>query len=381
MRTPLARRNLSHRPARTAVAVAGVAFAALLIFLQLGLLGATRDTATLLYDQFDFDVLLISREYLDLNRARTFPYQRLLQAREVEGVVSAYPIYISQHVWRSPQDPDDNALRRTIMVIGVEPGDPVFRYPENFDEGLIELRRLKTVLIDTQSRAEFGPQYRGAEAELGDSRVEIVGQFTIGTGFGANAQLIVSDRTFSRVFNGYPLSQVTLGLVKIQDGADAALVVRALQAVLPEDTQALTRGEMAKREQNYWLWDTSVGIFFILGVLVALFVGVVFVYQLMSSDIANRLPEFATLKAIGYSDSYLARVVIQQALYLALIGYGPGILAALLLYHVCATGAGIPIRMSWPVAVAVLLLTMVMCTISGILALRKVRSADPADVF
>jgi putative ABC transport system permease protein len=394
MRTPLAWRNLVHQKVRTLIAVAGVVFAAVLILMQLGFLSSVQGTATLLYDQLDFDLLLTADEYLDLNRTRSFPELSLVRSLGVKDVESAVPVFIGPNVWR---DPDDPSRRWNIMVVGIQPGDPVFG---TADEAGRELNRLKpkiaqpdTVLIDKRSRPEFrsrpGPgeseatrdgREIGAERELGVMAVTLIGEYELGTGFGANGMVVTSRETFAKSYGGGEV-EPNLGLVKLRPGADRKEAGDELRALLPENVRVWTRQEINEHEREYWKNATSVGKIFFMGVAVALLVGVVFVYQVMASDITNRLPEFATLKAMGYGSWYLAGVVLQQAVYLALIGYLPALLIAWGLYALTREKARLPIAMDPLTVLFVLALTVVMCSVSGVLALRKVRQADPADLF
>jgi putative ABC transport system permease protein len=378
-RTPLARLNLLHERTRTLVAIAGVAFAALLIFVQLGFLGAARATATLIYDRLDFDVAVLSTEYQDLVRAGTFPRDRLPRVRALPEVVAVRPLSVSGIQWLNVSD--ENRGRRGILVLGVDPADAPLNHPELTPELLATLRQPDTVLIDRRSRQEFGPQEAGTVAELGALPVTIVGQFELGTGFGADGLVIASEATYARAFGPTFGQMVSLGLVTLADGADPERVVAVLNEQLPADVQAIARHDLLEQERAHWVQDTSLGKIFVMGVALAFVVGVVFVYQVMASDVGSRLGEFATLKAMGYGDGYINRVVLQQALLLALAGYVPGLLAATGLYTLTRQVARLPIGMTWETAGLVLGLIVVMCTASGLLALRKVRAADPADLF
>jgi putative ABC transport system permease protein len=381
-RTPLARLNLLHERTRTLVAVAGVAFAALLIFVQLGFLGAVRATATLVYDRLDFDVAVLSAEYQDLVRAGTFPRDRLLSVQGLPGVATVRPLSVWGIQWLN--EADEHRGRRGILVIGIDPADAPFKHPELTPELLAKLRQPDTVLIDRRSREEFGPQDAGTIDELGALPVMIVGQFELGTGFGADGLVIASEATYARAFGLPSGSTVSLGLVKLKDGAnpgDAEQLAGWLNERLPAEVQAVSRNDLLERERQHWVQDTSLGKIFIMGVGLAFVVGVVFVYQVMASDIGNRLGEFATLKAMGYGDGYINRVVLQQAVLLALAGFVPGVLAANGVYALTRHFAKLPIGMTWETAGLVLGLVVVMCMGSGFLALRKVRAADPADLF
>lgn len=381
-RTPLARLNLMHELARTLVAIAGVAFAALLIFVQLGFLGAVRATATLIFDRLDFDVAVLSAEYQDLVRAGTFPRDRLVRLPAMSEIEKVRPISVCAIQWLNPDDKDRS--RRGILAIGVDPTDAPFVHPELTHELLLRLRQPDTVLMDRRSREEFGSHDEGTVAELGALPVTNVGNFELGTGFGADGLVICSDRTFSRAFGPPYGSAVSMGLVKLKSGAGPDEVERVahwLNERLPDDVQALSRTELLRRERDHWVWDMSLGQIFVMGVALAFVVGIVFVYQVIASDIGNRLAEYATLKAMGYSDGYVNRVVVQQAFLLALAGYIPGFIAAEALYAVTRHFAKLPIEMTWQVALIVLGMIIVMCTASGVMALRKLRAADPADLF
>jgi putative ABC transport system permease protein len=387
MKTPVAWLNLVHQTKRTLVAVAGVAFAVLLVFMQLGFYGAAEGTATIVYDELNFDVMLTSPQYIDINRAGTFPETRMSQALAVPGVAEAEPMNVAFGAWRNADAPPRYASRpQNIMVMGVRPQDTIFRTTQKnlravYDQFRDELQKPGEALIDTQSHAEFGDFSPGHSVEVGPQRIDIAGQFTLGTGFGANGLIIVSDETFLRIYPWYPPDRASLGLLRLAPGADANEVARRLRAALPDDVTALTRDEVAERERRQWVEKTSLGLIFRLGVGVALFVGVVFVYQVISSDIANRLHEFATLKAMGYGPLYLAGVVLQQAFFIALLAYGPGLVGSLVLYTLTRGTTGVPIGMNFGRAVLVLTLTLGMCAVSGIFALRKVQSADPAELF
>jgi len=385
--TPLALLNLLHQKARTITAGAGVAFASILLCMQLGLYEAVQFTATMLFDRLDFDLMILSREYLDLNRTRTFPEERLGQSLSEQGVAAATRLYVSTNAWHS-QFADPNH-RRNIMMVGFQPDAHVFRdpvpidpgHPTEFGDGIISLRRNGMVVIDRSTWAEFGPQERGTVAELGATHVEIAGRFKIGTGFGYNGMIITSDQTFSQSLGGYPLDQVNMGMLKLAPSADPADVVARLNQRLPQDVMVLTRAELSDREQEHWMKNTSIGVLVTFGLAVSLIVGTVFVYQVISSDISNRLKEFATLKAIGYPGRYLSKVVLQQALYLSILGYIPGYLISILLFRLTREYGGVPTYMTPFVAIAVLVLTVSMCMISALLALRKAHAADPADLY
>jgi putative ABC transport system permease protein len=405
MRTPLWWLNLTHSKARTALAVAGVTFAVVLILMQLGFLGAAENGATLLYDALDFDILVRSRHYLHIVAPRSVPRTRLYQAAAVPGVTSVRPLYVGSNFWRRPDkegpEPDPAPMNavpvtagpvqtplRLILLLGCNPAEPVFK-PQEIREKLPVLTRPDYVLIDRRSRRQFGPQDDrqfgdadiGVETEIGQRRVHIAGHYGLGTGFSADGAVLVNEQGFIRLFPALPKNEVSLGLIKIPEAAVPEEVATALRESLPADVEVCTRAEVNRFEIRHWVYRTPIGIVFLMGVGVALIVGAAIVYEVLASDVANHLSEYATLKAIGYAEGFLSAVVLKQAVLLALLGYVPGVAIAEALYALTAHFARIPIGMTWLRIASVLGLAVLMCIVSGLGALRKVQTADPADLF
>ncbi|TVP68430.1 MAG: FtsX-like permease family protein [Leptolyngbya sp. LCM1.Bin17] len=379
-RIPLAWYNLRHDRSRLLVAIAGVTFAVLLMFMNLGFLGALINTTTNFYDQFNGDLFLVSPQSLEISSTKAFPRQRLYQAAGIEGVQRAMPLYAEYTLWKNPE----TQISRAMFVYGFNPNDPVFLMPElNTPEGRQALKQPNSTFIDRRSRPEFGPQTIGLETEADRRRITIVGQYALGGGFTADGTLIMSDQNFRRYFAPRPLTQINLGLLLLEPGADAQRVKATLRSRLPADVNLYTKAEIVRQESQFWIQTTSIGFIFGLGVLVSFIVGTVIVYQILYTDIRDHLREYATLKAIGYSGSYLFKVVLHEAVILALMGYVPGLILALGLYALAvqATAGTLPMQMTLFRVVFVLALTMAMCSLSGLISVRKAVTADPATVF
>jgi putative ABC transport system permease protein len=376
MKTPVAWLNLLHQRTRSSVAVAGVAFAVLLVLLQLGFLASVRQTATRIYDHLDFDLLLVSPEYLHLLKAGTIDRVRLAQAASLPGVAGTSALEVGLQLWRNIE----TGQRRGILVMGFDPRDRVVALAEVQDQQY-RLSKADAVLVDRLSRWEFGPKEQGVSTEVGRQAVRVAGEFSLGTGFSADGALVTSASTFHRLLPLRSPRETSLGLVRLAVGEDPDRAAARLREILPQDVRVMTRAEMAAHERTHWVTKTSVGIIFGFGVFVALLVGTAIVYQVLSSDIASRLAEFATLKAMGYPRGYLSRLVLEQALILAVAGFLPGLVLAELLYQVTERMTHIPIEMTLERASAVLLLSITMCAASGLASLAKVQGADPADLF
>lgn len=379
-RIPLAWYNLRHDRPRLLVAVAGVTFAVLLMFMNLGFLGALVSTTSNFYDQFNGDIFLISPQSLEISSTKAFPRERLYQAAGIEGVQQTMPLYAEYALWKNPE----TNLSRALFVYAFNSSDPVFLMPEFATlEQRQALQQPNSAFIDRLSRPEFGPQTVGLETEADRRRITIVGQYDLGGGFAADGTLIMSDQNFRRYFAPRPLDQISLGLVLLEPGADAQRVKAALQAQLPADVEVYTKPEIIRKESQFWIQTTSIGFIFGLGVLVSFVVGTVIVYQILYTDIRDHLREYATLKAIGYSGGYLFKTVIQEAILLAFMGYVPGLILALGLYELAynATAGTLPMRMTLFRVIFVFTLTVLMCALSGLISVRKAVTADPAEVF
>jgi putative ABC transport system permease protein len=364
-------------------AIAGVAFGVVLIFVQLGFREALFDSSIRFHSSLGYDIAVISRKTDTIVRAQSFPRTRLFQLRGIDGVESVTPVYLSSAIWRNPTHPDDT---NAIFVFGVNPTDHVFEWPGLADQ-IDELRLPDRVLFDRASRPEYGPiaalvSERGSlKTEVNNRNIEVVGLFEFGTSFGIDGSLLTSDLNFLRLFPDRPASNVDVGLVYLEPGADPIRVRDAIKKALPRDIAVLTQTEFVAREIRYWNGATPIGYIFGFGVIMGFVVGMVIVYQILFSDVQDSLKEYATLKAMGYTHRYLVGVVMWQSILLGIFGYIPALGVTALLYRQASDATSLPISMTPERAAVVLGLTLFMCCASAALAIRKLRSAQPAEVF
>ena len=380
-RTPLAWLQLKKQRTRLLVAIAGIAFADMLMFVQLGLLDALFDSATKSHQNLRADLVLINPQFQTLFYVKNFPRERLQQTLAYEGVKAVRPLYVNTAQWKNPH----TLLTRGILVWGVDPANPALDIPE-VNQRLDELKLLNTVFFDRASRPEYGPipdllkEHTTVEAEVNRQNVKTIGLFQLGASFGADGNILTSDSTFLKIFSDRQPNQIEVGLIELQGGVDIQAVQSKLRSSLPQDVKVLTPEEFAQVEIAYWE-SGGIGFIFGLGVVVGFLVGIVIVYQILYSDVSEHLAEYATLKAMGYSDRYLMVVVMQEALLIAVLGFIPSLMLAAGLYQITYAATLLPITMKLNRAIQVLILTIIMCSISGVISLRKLRTADPADVF
>jgi putative ABC transport system permease protein len=376
VRFALAWRILTHDKGRTALAVAGVFMAILLVFVQLGFFIAVPQGGMLLYDRTRFDLLIASTGYEYQVQPGGFPLSQLDKARTAPEVALAAPIYFGSAKWRSGEDgkaPD-------VFVIGLDPQDRIFT-SEDINRQLAVLDRADTTLVDSMTRPMFGPLTTGRVVEISGEKVKIGGDYVLGTGFMGLGVILVSTQNFVRLFPYRKLGQVNLGLIQLKQGVDPDRAAASLRQLLGGDIQIFTRPELEARETAYWTTRTSVGLLFGSGLIVSFIVGVMVVYQILATQVSRQLPQFATLKAVGYGDRFLNGTVITMALLIVLAGFFPALVAALGIYEVIREETLLPVEMSGPRIAVVFAATLAMAAASALLSMSSLRRADPADLF
>lgn len=406
---PLAWRNVAHGGRRSVAAISGAAFSLVMVLLQLGFLQAVRITGANNFEVLDFDVLLTSTRFEQFYSPGFMPLERLRQAEGVATVESAAPLYAAFALWRCPPNPLDDppdddgprpgALarwlagadaaprplqRRQLYVMGFDLDRPPFLPPilGSIEANKARLRVPNRILLNAESHPDFGWQVRDRyhDWELEDTAVEIVGGFEMLRGFAADSTVLCSADDFVRIC-GYGSRETTnLGLLKARPGT-VDETVAALRAALPDDVLVSSREEVLAREVDHWVNQTSTGKLFAVGVLVAMMVAAVVVYQVLSNDVREHLPEYATLRAMGYSTPRLAGILVLQALLYMLISFVVAVAISAAVYQATEALAGIPMVMTRGNLALTFALAIVVGAVTGGLTVNRLRLAAPADLF
>jgi putative ABC transport system permease protein len=381
-RTPLGWLQLSREKSRLLVALSGIAFADVLMFMQLGFQAALYDSNTKLSRALDADIVLVSPQARNTQNLSTFSRRRLYQAKDVPGVKSAEAFYSNIITWKHP----DTRKETSIQVIAFKPEQQLLNLPE-VNQQLDKTKLPDVVLFDRKSRGNYQnaiaqiEQGKAVTTEVERRTITIAGVFSLGASFGADGILVASDQTFLRLFPRREAVSINLGLIKLEPGYEPEQIATALKSHLPNDVRVLTHQQYIEFEESYWKKESPIGFIFGLGTGMAFVVGVVIVYQVLSTDVNSHMKEYATFKAMGYRNQYLLAVVFEEAIILAFLGFIPGFILPIGLYQLAANATALPISMKASRALLVLILTIIMCAISGAIATRKLQSADPADMF
>ncbi|MFZ3236287.1 MAG: ABC transporter permease DevC [Stellaceae bacterium] len=377
---PLAWRSLTANKRRLFRSSAGIGFAVLLMLMQLGFEKAFFDASLQVLRAIDGDIVLQSTHKYQFATQDTFPASVLAAAKSVPGVATARPLYADWYdlFWKNPFD----GKRYLVRAFAFDPDAPVFLFPE-IDAERARLKKDGAVLVDRRGRRFLGMDRPAAQSEINGNKVDIVGSFALGPDFSSDGTVVMSDRTFANLLRrpGAGPPGVEAGVIKVKAGTNPANVQAALRKALPADIAVMTKDQLIAFERNFQADVSSAGPIFAIGTIVGFVVGMLISYQVTYTEVADKLPQYATLKAIGYPTGYLLRVVLEQAALNAIAGWVPAWLLSLGLYRLISEIALLPLRMDLEITLLSLGLTLGMCLISAAIAVRRVIRADPAAVF
>ena len=374
---PLAWRNLLANKQRLLRSAAGIGFAVLLMLMQLGFEQAFFDSMLQVIRGLDGDILIQSVHKYQFATRDPFPMADLETARKVTGVASARPFYADwfNFFWKNPID----GKVLLVRAFGLNPDEPIFLFP-GVNTNREKLKAANTVLVDRRARRFLGMDTAATDTEINGVKVKIAGSFALGPDFVSDGTVTMSDSTFASLLHGAP-PVPNMGVIKVRPGENPTVVQQALRKALPATIAVFTKPELIEFERKFQAAVSSAGPIFAMGTIVGFVVGMLISYQVTYTDLADQLPQYATLKAIGYKTGFLLRVVLEQAALNALAGWIPAVLVSVLLYRVVGQAALLPLHMTARIILVSLGLTLGMCMISAAIAVGRVIKADPAEVF
>ncbi|MGY6276120.1 ABC transporter permease DevC [Methylomonas sp. MgM2] len=377
----LAWRQLIHEKPKLIAAISGVLFACVLVFMQLGFKDSLYASAASAPTNLDGDLFVMHKQTEAMWRAVPYERSELMRSLGHAEVTEAYPLYLSLGQFKNIQ----THIKRTLMVYGFDPNAQLMTLDEvrTYRKQLI----LKdTALFDESSRPFFGPMRQlisegNNVTEINDYKIKFIGLFHLGVSFAADGNVVTSDLNFLRIFPNRNIDKIDLGIIRLKPGANVKQVQADLKGLLNEYVNIFTYNELVTYEKAYWSDTAPIGFIFGFGTVMGLVVGMVIVYQILFTDITNHLNEFATLKAMGYRHSYFIKVVFSSAFFLAILGFVPGYFLSISLYQLAGSETSIPMPMTTERAITVFVFVLSMCASAGMLAMRRLKAANPADMF
>ena len=375
-------RQLSYHRIKLAVAAAGVVVAVMLMLVQLGIRQGALDNSLAFVRLIQSELVACSPRTETIFEPSQIPRVLLYRVLAHPEVQSLRLVYIGRAHFRNPW----NRWEYPIAVYGVDLAKPLLRLP-GISEEQDKYRLGDHAAFDSMSRQNFGPiaEYIKQNGELitevNRRRIHVVDAMPVGISISTDGNMYVSHANFLRLFPDRKSGAVDLGLIKLVPGADVEKVRRELAPLLKEECKLRTQTQLLADEDRYIRSNHPIDFIFGMGATVGFFIGFVVVYQILYTEVTNHLPQFATMKAMGFTDGYLLQLVLWQSGILAVLGYIPGFFLALGLYEVATRAIQMPFAMTWSRGVSIFLLTLLMCGISGAVAVRKAWTADPAEVF
>lgn len=387
MRTPLAWKNLSCDLRRLLLGSLGVGFAVVLMFMQRGFQNALLDSPVQMFDLVEGDLIACSKAWYTLMSEKRFSDNLLLRASSQDEVDWVEPIYFEKAITRLRVDQEK---ARTMRVLAFSDNPEIFK--DEFVAAKVQkLRRPMSAIVDYLSKPTYGFNFDDPNllaeqrVELMDRKITVVDTLKIGVDFANDGNMLVSTNTFARCFpfrgKGDPLSQVDFALIKLNDKNNLEQTAQRLTALDPDHWKVYTRKAFLEKEVNFWKQQTPIGLIFNVGVIMGFAVGIIVCYQILYNNIHDSMSELATLKAMGYRDSYFFWFVIQQAFFLSVLGFIPATILSFGLFAWLHESAGLPMIMNLERIATIYIPTLAMCVISGVLAVRKLWQADPASLF
>lgn len=380
-RLPIGWLQLIHQRGRFAAALSGVAFANVLVFVQLGLMNSMGASTLRPYEFFQADIMISAADANTLVEGGNVARQWMLQAMADPDVVDGMGLLVSNVPW------DRGETDISLTTFGIDPFRPKFLTPEITDD--IDVLQVQgAAIIDRMARGL--PQEEAAAIrrqtpmafETQGSTLTAFATFAGGGGFGGDGYLLVSDQTFLSLFPARSSGAPDHILLRLRSGADADAVAGRLRELIADPTLRIrSYADAMAEELRFQQTQRPTGVIFGFGVLIGVLVGIVIVYQVLSADVADHMREYATFKAMGYGQGFFLGVVVEEAVILGVFGFVPGVIVGWGILTLMAVVTTLPLYISFGMALTVFVGTVFFSAISGMIATRKLAGADPADLF
>jgi putative ABC transport system permease protein len=369
----LAWRNITRDYVRLAIAVIGVGFAVLLMTVQLGLLIGFATTSSSLIDRSKADLWIVPRGAKDVDQAGQMLERQKYLALGVEGVDSVDSLVVRFAEWKRPDGGTES-----VIVVGIDPVRPSLR-PWNFIAGSTDdLSFANGIVIDELYSQKLGVSRVGETVEIMNHRARVVGITTRIRTFTQSPYVFASLKN-AKMLTAMPDDQTTYLLVHAQQGTDLAKLRTALQAALPSSDVWSSRG-FSWQTRFHWLVTTGAGAALLIAAVLGVIVGLVIVSQTLYSATVERMQEYATIRAMGASNSFLKAIILRQSLLSGMVGYLLGAAAAIGIAAFADRSSAAPSMPFW-LLLLLAAVTLAMCVGASLISIRKVLSVDAASVF
>jgi len=374
--------QLSHGRTRLAVALCGVSVIVAMILTVLSLKDAVIDSTLQIPKSLNGDVFILSARTQTILRPAPFPRRFVDRLHGVHGVSSVSSVAIENARWINPESRQEHPIRvfgldlesDVIALPGIDPNDPA-------------LRMRDTLLFDASSRPKFGEVVKrfenreGFSTEVNGRRIEVCGLTRAGVSIASDGNVFTTHANFQRLFPSLGKAKCHIGILRLSPHGDVDATVHEVRNMLGPEAKVMSRAQMLREEKAFMQLNDPVDD--IMGMIagVAFLVGMIIVYQILYTDVVNHLPQFATLKAMGFPGTFLLGIILAEGVILSLLGFWPGLLMACGLAWLSEQATLLPVNLTWQNTAGVLAASIAMCVLAAAIAVRKITDAEPANVF
>lgn len=370
----LALKTLLHDKLRFAITVAGVAFAVMLVVIQVGMFFGILSNASVTIERLDADLWVTAHNTPNVDFAHLYPDNASDRVRSVPGVEHADNLLVAFMTISLP-----SGAQETLLLYGLED----FRYwnfPWKVVEGDVDLLRGGPYMfLDQSAQRRFGPFAVGEYREIGGRRVKILGRTQEARSFTTTPIAFMNYRQAQAIGGPRLAGNTAYILVKLAPGASAAAVAAEIRKRLPYN-DVYTRAEWAQRSRDYWIKSTGLGFNMYLTVFLGCLVGLVIVAQTLYASTMEHLKEFGTVKAIGGSNFDIYGILGRQAAIAAVAGFALGLIPAFFVRPLLAK-VDLQLLITPAFLAVVFAGTVVMCLGAAMISFKKVAGIDPGLVF
>jgi putative ABC transport system permease protein len=374
MRIHIGIKLLLHNKIRLLLSILGIAFSVVIMFMQLGFFNGVNDSQARIAGLLNADLVVLSKKRKTLNKVSAMPRTAVNHLGSLDGVEKATPIY------RRSMNIKNNITKsqKRIIVRAFPVNEEVFTI-DGFDKNIPLLKTPGTVLYDIGSRDIFGSMAIGETIELDAQPYTIVGHVKMGPNLVNDGMLFMSEGSMFKHKNNYENPRIIL--LHLDNGVSIDNIKDKINKDINYDLSVYTPKELHQREIMHTIKSAPVGIIFGIGLIVGMFIGTIICYQILYNEITDHISQYATLKAMGYPDKFLKGIIMEEAMFLAVIGFIPGLLASFWMYRSLEDSTALLMNLTPERISIIFAVTVLMCIGSGQLALKQVLKADPADLY
>jgi putative ABC transport system permease protein len=366
---------LWHGHQRFLPAVLAVAFSAVLIAVQFGVLLGTLAVTSRPIDHAAAQIWVGIRGLPSIELGHPIPEDWLFRIQAEPEVEDVEGYLFEFNYWHKPTGGSVHCC-----IIGARLEDAALGAVSDLTpEMRTQLTEPGAVVVDETELDRLGLRHGiGDTAEVVGHKVRIVG---LVHGFKSiwGPYVFCSMQTARRLLFQYRPGQTQFLLARCRPGADVPALIARLRHKYPEMTVVSDR-DFSSQTRMYWLTRTRIGVALGLTAVLALLVGLVITSQTLYAAVTSSLREYAVLRALGLPRWRIMALVLAQSFWIGLAGVATSLPMTLALARLAGL-IGAEVQLPSELLAGTIIVTMTIALVSGLLALRSLRLVEPANLL